>query len=326
MLRKFRIHNFKCYSKSQDFELGVINFIYGNNSVGKSTFLQAVEKVIRSQENNGIVPRDKVTSFKNRGVSGDDVWLLRLTKKCAEGFKDVVWRLVKSNEGDNNDWCFVDDATGENVSPSEFSQYVPEYFDHVEANETGGLNSLDALEEELTQGQIDCVNGMFDELKIGYRCLNARELYDMVLDYGPLTVGQVGAGIRRIFKCAKSLAKWEGGILLLEEPETNVNEDQLAALTKVIVRRALELKLRGTDAQIVVECHSEHMLLKLLTLVVSQDDGLESSDVTVHYVEKTVDGSIVTRCRIDEYGEFDQWPSPNGFFRARNRIVFGDPS
>ena len=319
MLKKFRIQNFKCYSKAQDFELGLINFVYGNNSVGKSTFLQAVEKIVRSQKDNGVVPRDEVTSFKGQGIFEKDYWLMRVAMPFQVGLDEMVLKLVKV-DGDKG-WHFVLERTNEEITLSQFAQYLPKDCIHVEAGEMEDLKGLDTLEEELTQEQISCVNKMFYELKVGYRCDNARELYDTVLDYGPLAVGDVGAGIRRIFKCAKSLAKWEGGILLLEEPETNVNEDQLAALTKVIVHRALELKRQKVDAQIVVECHSEHMLLKLLMLI--KHDNIGVDDVKIVYVEKSEDGSHVIQCELRDGGKIVKWPHKDGFFEARDRILFG---
>jgi len=321
MLKKIRIQNFKCYSKPQDFELSWINFIYGNNSVGKSTFLQAVEKIIHGQEkNHGEIPRGPETSFKGGEISPEDTWMLRLVKNFDLTPREMVLKLVKST-GENHNWHLEAPQTDSMSSPSEFPQFIPSHCQHVEAGETEKPNDFAALGEELTQAQIDLVNQMFGNLQIGYRCLDAHGLYDTVLDFGPLVIGQVGAGIRRIFKCAKSLARWETGILLLEEPETNVNEDQLAALTKIIVDRALELKQQGADAQIVVECHSEHMLLKLLTLIAH--GAISPEDIRVAYVTKDVDGSAVTPCEVTQSGKLRAWPHRDGFFGARDKILFG---
>ena len=46
MIKKIRIKNFKCYGpQGADFNLSKINFIFGDNSAGKSTFLQFLDKL-----------------------------------------------------------------------------------------------------------------------------------------------------------------------------------------------------------------------------------------------------------------------------------------
>ena len=51
MIKRIQIKNFKCYGEpGVDFSLKRINFIFGDNSAGKSTFLQLIRMVLNGEE------------------------------------------------------------------------------------------------------------------------------------------------------------------------------------------------------------------------------------------------------------------------------------
>ena len=80
MLKQLTIRNFKCYGKQgATFDLSRITFIYGNNSVGKSSFLEALGILDKAQRNNsGLVIRGD--GFKNGQIAAGDEWSL----KCSD--------------------------------------------------------------------------------------------------------------------------------------------------------------------------------------------------------------------------------------------------
>lgn len=319
MLKEFTIQNFKCYKEPTTFDLSLVTFIYGNNSVGKSTFLQAVSKLGKLTDPTREGSFERGDTFKGEALLGAHEWRLICGNLGSSSCED--WMLGPADapavDGSVRKWA-LKSKEGE-VSRKRFADLVSVQ-EHVQAiAET--VSDFEALVEELTSEQVDLVNQMFDELKIGYECIDAHHLRDTVLGYGPLSVDMVGAGIQRLFRTVKALAKWEKGILLLEEPETNVNEGQFAALAHIITQRALSLRKKGVDAQVVVECHSEHILLESLLMVRRRELPLD--DLRIVYVSKNETGSRSMTCRIDEKGRLLQWGDESGFFRARDRILFG---
>lgn len=325
MLKQFSIKNFKCYGKNAaTFDLSKITFVYGNNSVGKSTFLDALSVIYWARQNNhGVVVRSD--GFKNGAITADDEWNL----KCvgAKGI-DVSWTLSLNGV---NDWILKDDANGDLVTEQVFNQSFPQVT-HVKAGDTRknvatGLEALAAKMEDpesslMTQEQVSDVNQMFEDLDVHYRCAVDGTLTDLDFDMPNLVEEKVGTGIRGIYRYLVKIAKWKSGLLLLEEPEANVNESQLQRLAQLLVHKAIDRASVDSNAQMVIECHSEHVLLEVLGMVA--DGKLKAEDVSVVYVKKTSVGSEATTCRIGANGSLDRWPDANGFFTARKRILFGE--
>lgn len=325
MLKQFSIKNFKSYGKNAaTFDLSKITFVYGNNSVGKSTFLEALKIIDDAwRKNHGIVIRSD--GFKNGVIAADDEWNLKCSG--ANGI-DVSWTLSLN---DVNDWVLKDDANGGLVAGQVFNQSFPQVT-HVKAGDTRknaavGLEALAAKMEDpesslMTQEQVADVNQMFDDLDVHYQCAVDGTLTDLDFDMPNLVEEKVGTGIRGIYRYLVKIAKWKSGLLLLEEPEANVNESQLQRLAQLLVHKAIDRASADSNMQMVVECHSEHILLEVLGMVA--DGKLKAEDVSVVYVMKTSVGSEATTCRIDANGSLDRWPDANGFFTARKRILFGE--
>ena len=84
-----------------------------------------------------------------------------------------------------------------------------------------------------------------------------------------------------------------------------------------------------TAKSLLVETHSEHIMLRLLRRIreASADElppgvtGLRAEDVSVIYVEGVDDGVSFRPLRVDQDGEFlDHWPK--GFFEERAGELF----
>lgn len=324
MIRKLTLRNFKCYGKQgATFDLSRITFVYGNNSVGKSTFLEALKIIDNAQRKRDFVTRSD--GFKNGSIEAEDEWQM----ECSDLEGHVHnWKLSCNPE---SKWILVDCDSGERITEPLYNQCVPG-LEHIQAGdfkqkEVSGFEALVASMEGddadvLTQEEVADINNMFKDLKVSYSCSIDGALTDLDFDMSGLSVDKVGTGIRGIYRYLKALAKWKSGLLLLEEPEANVNESQLQALAQLLIRVALKRGESVANAQLVVECHSEHVLLEVLGLVA--DKKMSAEDVSVVYVNKTKDGSVATTCRVRGDGSLDKWPDENGFFTARKRILFGE--
>jgi predicted ATPase len=83
--------------------------------------------------------------------------------------------------------------------------------------------------------------------------------------------------------------------------------------------------------QLIIETHSEHILLRLLKRVRQTAEAknqweysLWPDEVGVYYFNPSPDGTtIVTRMRVSEEGDFlDRWP--RGFFAERDQEFFDE--
>jgi predicted ATPase len=94
------------------------------------------------------------------------------------------------------------------------------------------------------------------------------------------------------------------GILAVEEPESHLHPRLQRALAKRLCGVASEI----TDRRIVLETHSEHLLLGLQIAILKGD--IDPEDIAVHWIEQADDGrSSVRRAYFNEDAELDgSWP------------------
>ena len=308
MIKKVRIRNYKCYGdRPADFDLARINFIYGDNSVGKSTFLQCLSRIYHMYDGGEqSIPSDGLdeSSFKREGSEKIDIRV-----KVEE---NVVW------QGKVVDGHFaLRDGNGEIVKKSDFFSAVP-WLRHAEAPRVLRSESKGNKLEELAETMIntDVVNRMFESLGIGYQCTDKYTLEDTVLGLDEIPVNDVGTGIAVMFDMLQAIAIWQKGILLLEEPEGNVNERQLESLTTLLVEEAKQRF--AVDGQLVVECHSELVMLGIRNLL--KHGIISPEDIAIFVVTKDASGSSVVKIPLDKFGNI-QRPWPGGFFLSRVKIA-----
>lgn len=124
-----------------------------------------------------------------------------------------------------------------------------------------------------------------------------------------VSLSDVGVGVSQVLPIIAQVIIGSGDVTLIEQPELHLHP---AAQTQLGDLFASAVSGGG---QLIVETHSEHLLLRLLRRV--REGTLAASDLEVVYVDPAPEGgSRVIRLRIDENGEFlDEWP--NGFFEER---------
>lgn len=96
-----------------------------------------------------------------------------------------------------------------------------------------------------------------------------------------------------------------GSTLLYEQPEIHLHPAAQAELGSVFARAC------SPDKRIVIETHSENLILRIQTEVAK--GNLKPEDVTFYYVQPNSSGHQVIPIPLNEKGEFlAEWPK--GFF------------
>jgi len=336
MIKKLRIRNFKCYGpQGGDFNLSKVNFIFGDNSAGKSTMLDFLEYVVID-----------FMALLGKNNPWTDSYLDGLSyKQCGYRHIDGKLRVWDGVSDIDQDWCvrtrshedgsgirnfLVKKTDGGEVSADDLFSAIPvvqggSLISHVRASRPSlesrhvfgsmvGFEKAMEMAVDLKLG-VDVEarsNDIFRRMGLSYQIEDRETLRDLIFDVST-PISEVGAGIHELLKTTLALANWNGGILEIEEPETHLNEKQMAPLVRVLVEEAIK-----QPGQLIVECHSELMLLELRNLLAH--GKIKPEEVSVNVVEKTVEGSRVTHIPMDEGGNILK-PWPGGFFKERVRIA-----
>lgn len=388
MIKRIQIKNFKCYGDpGVDFSLKRMNFIFGDNSAGKSTFLQLIRKVLNGED------QEIDENFKDLVFKGDASReiKMRITAMGREDMReaDVVEKCSKVNDDPEivklfgeaihmDETCPIYDysKTSERkgvfeykgwCSASEFLQsghwgrvhrnqpedhdkmcselkylWLPRVVHQAAARPVRmgvGVDkpqsSLAKKEAALLSSDIaEYVNRFFNALNVPYTAIDKGRLRDDV--FGVIaSTENVGAGIDGLYETALKLYEWRNykaeapkgcvedpgcALLALEEPESHVNERQISPLMNFIFNEASDV----VNGQIIIECHSELALLKVMNLLRTKATSITPDDVQILYAEKRMTGTEILECHLDETGSIYDWPDEAGFFPERDRIIFGD--
>lgn len=312
MIKKIRIKNFKCYGpQGADFDLSKINFIYGDNSVGKSSFLQFLNMLVTGIDHEERYSRDDFNRHLFKGGIGatanEAAFVTALIRAVTEGGNtqetvELKFGPVQEMEGPRSYaltardgrvinaalWDMIlpkgdgQDRIIHKVAPRNRQAFV--FGETSDASKQKGLGSQSFLnkvemEMESNKNSQAYLNDIFQRLGIHYSCVadatgevSTAMIHDNDFNID-VPVTDVGTGIAGLMDLAFTLKNWRGGILALEEPEANVNELQIGALVRVLAEEAMKRPL----GQLIVECHSKLMIMMLASLV---HEGVLSTDET----------------------------------------------
>lgn len=143
--------------------------------------------------------------------------------------------------------------------------------------------------------------------------------------------GDVGVGISQMVPVVVAALRRRDGILAIEQPELHIHPAIQVGMGDLFIRatKADPDGLPVAGKTLLVETHSEHILLRLLRRIRERTDnelppgvaGLEPENLSVIYVESDEKGVRFRPLRVDADGEFrDRWP--NGFFEERAEELF----
>ena len=120
----------------------------------------------------------------------------------------------------------------------------------------------------------------------------------------------VGFGVGQLLPVITQCLLSRDGVVIVEQPEVHLHPRLQAAVGDLFVDTVV-----AGRAQVLVETHSEHLVLRLLRRV--REGQLAADDLAVLYVDLHEDGAAhVRRLRVDGDGELvDGWPG--SFFDER---------
>jgi predicted ATPase len=133
-----------------------------------------------------------------------------------------------------------------------------------------------------------------------------------------VTPADVGFGVSQVLPIVVQLLAKQRSVICIEQPEIHLHPRLQTRLADLLIETTAQ---DGRANQVLVETHSEHLVLRLRRRI--REGTLESDRVAVLYVDTDADGaSRVTRLRLDDQGDFlDEWPA--GFFDERLEELFG---
>jgi predicted ATPase len=107
----------------------------------------------------------------------------------------------------------------------------------------------------------------------------------------------------------------EDTMLIAEQPEIHLNPKLQALLADLFCDFA------SRKVNVLVETHSEHLLLRLRRLIA--EGSIKSNQVALYYVERDKDKSLIREIPIKDNGhvEIKEWP--RGFFQDSLRESIG---
>ena len=138
------------------------------------------------------------------------------------------------------------------------------------------------------------------------------------IDLDPL---DVGLGISQVIPVLVGIEK-ESGVFAVENPELHLHPAAQVALGDVFIDG-----IQNSHCTMLIETHSEHLLLRLLRRVRETTEGeqtdhtLTPDDLSVVYVRPTPEGIKFTPISITDDGSFYA-PWPEGFFAERVKELF----
>ena len=142
--------------------------------------------------------------------------------------------------------------------------------------------------------------------------------------------GDVGVGISQMVPVVVSAVRDQNGMLAIEQPELHVHPAIQVGLGDLFICTVhADPERRFSEKTLLIETHSEHIILRLLRRVREMTEGelppgvlgLKTNDLSVVYVESSGDGVRFRSLAVNKDGEFlDRWP--RGFFEERAGELF----
>lgn len=125
-------------------------------------------------------------------------------------------------------------------------------------------------------------------------------------------IADAGFGASQVLPLiVQALAAPKGSLTIAEQPEIHLNPRLQCVLADLFVEMA------NSDHRVIIETHSEHLLLRLRRLVASGD--IKHQKVAIYFVEKSGDTSTIRPIPLEKNGHISSEVWPKGFFEETLR-------
>lgn len=177
-----------------------------------------------------------------------------------------------------------------------------------------GQNTPEILFQENKTDLMKSVNEWVSKFEFGFQ-ISCEDLshgaYEILLrrnkDAPGISLADTGFGLSQVLPLiVQGFYAKKGSIIIAEQPEIHLNPKLQALLSDLFV----SIAKNGTG--VIVETHSEHLLLRLRRLVA--DGSISAEDVGLYYVEKTGGTSSIREVPIEDDGHINSETWPKRFF------------
>ncbi len=112
----------------------------------------------------------------------------------------------------------------------------------------------------------------------------------------------VGFGVSQVLPLiAQCYYAPEGSILILEQPEAHLHPKAQSELADVLID-----VVKNRNVQIILESHSEHLLLRLMRRIAEEE--ILADQTAFHFCQIEDGNSKAEQLKVDEYGNISNWP------------------
>ena len=98
----------------------------------------------------------------------------------------------------------------------------------------------------------------------------------------------------------------EGSTLILEQPDAHLHPKVQSELADVLID-----VVKKRNIQIILESHSEHLLLRLMRRIAEyevRDEGISADQTAFYFCEINDGNSKAEQLKVDKYGNISNWP------------------
>ncbi|ASD62810.1 AAA family ATPase [Bdellovibrio bacteriovorus] len=128
-----------------------------------------------------------------------------------------------------------------------------------------------------------------------------------------VALANTGYGVSQVLPIIVAKAFSNKGAILIEQPELHLHPKAQAEIAELLLEMAEE------GHQLFIETHSEHLILRLRSLVAQKKSPLPPDEIKLFHVNKKKDGSTLDEVSITETGDLEGWPE--GFFSASSEDI-----
>ncbi|MGC1119884.1 MAG: DUF3696 domain-containing protein [Candidatus Methanofastidiosia archaeon] len=128
-----------------------------------------------------------------------------------------------------------------------------------------------------------------------------------------VNIASVGFGASQILPViVEGFYAPQNAIIIIEQPEIHLHPRLQAEMGDLLI------DIAKTGKRLIIETHSEHMLLRIQRKIA--EGSIPKEDVAVYYFELKEDGTEITELKLDRFGRFSNWPE--GFFEEDLREAY----